>query len=51
MEAGLTYRMLLKWKRDWWKEWCWSGNGSDKRMLLKWKREWLKECCWNGSEI
>jgi len=28
MEAGSMKRILLKWKRDWWKVCCWNGSGN-----------------------
>jgi len=61
MEVGLMKRILLKWKREWWKTCCWNGSGSDENnvaemeaglmriMLLKWKRESWNKYCWSGS--
>ncbi len=40
MQEGLMKQMLLKLKRDWREEWCWSGSGSDE-----------KNVCWNRSGI
>jgi len=46
-------KLLLKWKRDWWKniaemeaelikKYCWNESGIDEEMLLKLKRDWWK---------
>jgi len=54
MEAGLMRRILLKWKREWWKKCSWNRSGSDENnvaemeavlmrgMFRKWNREWCK---------
>ena len=51
MEAGVKENMLLKWKRDWWKEYCRNGSGIDKTNVDEMEDGVMKICCWNGSGI
>jgi len=59
MKAGLMERILLKWKREWWKKCCWNGSKSDENnvaeVLINERNVWevksggMKKCSWNGS--
>jgi len=33
VEAGMMQRLLLKRKRDWWRECCWNWSGSDEKCF------------------
>jgi len=48
MEAGLVKRMFMKWKRDWWKEYCWNGSGSVEKIVAEMEVEVMKN---NVSEM
>jgi len=38
--SGIDDKILLKWKRYWWKLYRSNGSGIDEQLLLKWKRDW-----------
>jgi len=52
--SGIDEKILLKWKRDWWKNiaaemeaglmktYFWNRSGIDEKILLKWRRDWWK---------
>jgi len=60
MQEGLIKQILLKLKRDWRKEWCrrgsgsdkmnvrWNGSGMDETIVAEMEAGVMKMCCWNG---
>ena len=44
MEAELVRRIMLKWRWDWWKAYCW--NGSWIGEIYCWNESWLMKFFW-----